>query len=61
LERFLASPYGKCVILGFALLVLLGFGYHVVHNLKRAGVTRFPSSEIGRAPNDTAGSQKPQP
>ena len=36
MERFLASPYCKIIVLCFVLLVVLGFGYHVAHNLRLA-------------------------
>jgi energy-converting hydrogenase Eha subunit F len=36
MERFLASPYCKIIVLCFVLLLVLGFGYHVAHNLRLA-------------------------
>ncbi len=42
MERFLASPYCKILVLCLVLLIVLGFAYHVVHNLRIAGQQRSP-------------------
>ncbi len=34
MERFLASPYCKIIVLCVVLLVVLAFGYHVGNNLR---------------------------
>ncbi|HKV16925.1 MAG TPA: hypothetical protein VJQ81_17895 [Reyranella sp.] len=51
MERFLASPYCKIIVLCFVLLVLLGFGYHVAHNLRLARqYAPAPQADIANAP-----------
>jgi hypothetical protein len=61
LERFLSSHGGRCAILPFLVLLMFGFGYHVAHNLKRAGMAKYPPVEVGRPSSGMIGNQKPQP
>jgi hypothetical protein len=49
MERFLASPYCKIIVLCFVLLVLVGFGYHVAHNLHMARLQRH-STDTAQSP-----------
>ena len=53
MERFLASPFFKCFVVCLVLLALLGFGYHLAYNVKRAGLARLGSTEV---PSEIAGS-----
>jgi hypothetical protein len=46
MERFLASHVGKCVVLLIAVIIIVAFGYHVVHSLYQAGRARAPSNEM---------------
>ncbi|HEY6980016.1 hypothetical protein [Reyranella sp.] len=56
MERFLASPYCKIIVLCLVLLIMLGFGYHLAHNLRMARLQRPdalgppPHSETVEAP-----------
>ena len=43
MEKFLASPYCKILVLCFVVLVILGFGYHVAHNLRLARQQQPPA------------------
>ena len=61
LERFLASLSGKCVVLCLVLVLLLGFGFHIAYNLRRAGAGAHPPGEIAHPSSDPVGSPKPQP
>ncbi len=60
MERFLASPYFKALVLCFVLLVILGFAYHIAHNLRMARHSPSLSDTAPPAHGDTIGSSQRQ-
>jgi hypothetical protein len=50
MDRFLASPLGRCVVLCLAAAIVLGFGYHLVHSLHQAGRSRPTSNDVVHPP-----------
>lgn len=61
MERFLASPYCKIIVLCLVLLVVLGFGYHLAHNLRMARLQRPDALGPAAPRSDTVEAPQGQP
>jgi hypothetical protein len=59
MDRFLASPLGRCLVLCLAAAIVLAFGYHLVHSLHQAGRSRASSSDMVHPSQPTADSPRP--
>jgi hypothetical protein len=49
MENFLASPLGKFAVVMMIALGLLTFGYHLVHNVHKAGADRRDITDISQS------------
>lgn len=49
MERFLASPFGRFAVVLMVAAGLLTFGYHLVHNVHKAGAERRNITNISQS------------